>query len=116
MCSRPVKSRGIGSSETLRGVGVLLATDVSGHNIGSIFKYQAIQVPRTFLCRSIIADGKATKLRGDQVNEMAARIVHQIHISRLHPCSTRPSAIYILHTSVSQKFLVTGPLFKVINI
>jgi hypothetical protein len=37
-------------------------TDVSGQNVGSLFKGQAFQLPRTCLCRNIIAKGKTTAL------------------------------------------------------
>lgn len=56
----------------LRDFGYLSFTDVSGQNIGSMFKGQAFQLPRTCLCRRIIAKGKTTALDRDQDERMSS--------------------------------------------
>jgi hypothetical protein len=72
----------------LRGIGWLFVTEVSGQNIGFIFNAQTIQIPRTCLSRTVIAEGKAIKSRGGQAisasgedSDLAARIFRQVHIN-----------------------------------
>jgi hypothetical protein len=61
------------------------------------------KVPRIYLCPRIIAKWKAVKSKGDQTvfisseeNDLLARLVHRIRISRFHTFSTRPFAVYSL--------------------
>jgi len=78
-------------SGTLHGVGFFLVTEFPGHNFASIFTYQAIQIPRTFLFCRIIAQDKDTDSTGGQTaftygeeNDLEARTDHQIHITSVY--------------------------------
>jgi hypothetical protein len=103
-------------------VGFFLVTEFPGQNIASIFTYQAIQIPRTFLCCKIIAQDKATKSRGGQTvftsgeeNDLATKTDHQIHITGVYPCLTCPSAMYYLHQVYPNNF-GQGTVFNTVNI
>jgi hypothetical protein len=62
------------------------------------------KVPRIYPCRRIIAKWKAMKSKGDHIvlisseeNDLLARLVHRVRISRFHTFSTWSSAFYSLH-------------------
>jgi hypothetical protein len=73
---------------TLRGFGWLFDKDVATQNISSIFKGQAVEVPRTCLSHTVIAEGEVMRSRGGQTliadrkdDDLAARRVHQVRIN-----------------------------------
>jgi hypothetical protein len=106
----------------LHGAGFFLVTEFPGKNIASIFTYQAIQIPTTFLCCKIIAQNKATMSTDSQTvficgeeNDLAARTDHQIHITSVYPYLTYPAAIYSLQ-QVYPNIFCQGTICNLINI
>ena len=62
------------------------------------------KVPRIYPCRRIITKWKVMKSKGDQIlfisseeNDLLARLVHRVRISRFHTFSNWPSAVYSLN-------------------
>jgi hypothetical protein len=78
----------------LRRIGLLFVTDVSGQNIGSVSKGQAVQVLRPCLRRRVIAEGKEIK----PYSLLAKNMTWQLELfnSRFHTFSACLPAIYSL--------------------
>jgi len=72
-------------------------------HISPIFIGQEFQIPQVFMGRRKISEDKTTDSRSEQTlftfdeeSDLAARIVHQVHIDKFHLCSNCPSVTYFL--------------------